>query len=248
MTTTPDPTQPESGLMLRRFAHELNSQLGVALMAASVQQEQIEALALALHGEAALQPLLDDLREASSLSSASLQLSARLVQQALGRSTPADQAPRALADVARQALAMQLRKHPALQVDAQLDLPAHWQGEALAWHQIFSNLIGNSLLHGFADRAGGVITLSGHEDAPGHCVIDYRDDGTGLPAALAGARLFEEGVTSQQGNGHGLGLGIVRQLLTQRLHGSIEHMATPQGIHFRLRFAPTSVLVPTHHP
>lgn len=247
MTSTPGPEQPEPSLMLRRFAHELNSQLGVALMASSVQQEQIEALAQALHGQPALQTLLDDLREACGLSYASVQLSARLVQEALGRSHPAGQAPRPLAHIAQQVMAMQLRKHPNLAVRLQVDLPAHWQGEALAWHQIFSNLIGNSLLHGFADRASGVITVSGHEAAPNACVIDYRDDGIGLPAGLTAARLFEDGYSTQRDNGHGLGLGIVRQLLGQRLQGSIEHVSTPQGIHFRLRFASTPVFPATSH-
>jgi signal transduction histidine kinase len=237
MTATPPP--PLDALALRRFVHELNAQLGVAVLAISVQQEQLDALADPAQAASALQ----DLREGSQLVRASLERSLQLVARTLRRppsENPWDGPPQPLATLARQALAEQLRQRTGLQVELTLALPPAWSGDALAWHQVLSNLISNSVVHGFAGRQAGAIRITGQQHAEGPATIDYQDDGVGVDPAHV-ARLFDNGFSTRHGHGgHGLGLGIVRQLLQQHLNASIDYLPQRErhGAHFRIRWQP----------
>lgn len=240
---------PLDALALRRFVHELNAQLGVAVLAISVQQDQLDALADPAQAVSALQ----DLREGSQLVRASLERSLQLVARTLRR-PPSENAwggpPQPLAALARQALAEQLRQRAGLQVELTLALPLSWCGDALAWHQVLSNLISNSVLHGFAGRQAGAIRITGQQHADGPATIDYHDDGIGVDPAHV-ARLFDNGFSTRHGHGgHGLGLGIVRQLLQQHLSASIDYLPQlrRQGAHFRIRWQPASGAAPTTPP
>jgi signal transduction histidine kinase/ligand-binding sensor domain-containing protein len=85
--------------------------------------------------------------------------------------------------------------------------------------QIFTNLLLNSLQHGFHDRERGTIAITVDMDN-GLLKILYRDDGTGISKKDL-PHIFEPFYTSDQRRGTGLGLNIVYNLIKQKLHGSI---------------------------
>jgi signal transduction histidine kinase len=97
--------------------------------------------------------------------------------------------------------------------------------------QIYTNLLLNSLQHGFHERETGTITIKAdmvHE----FLKIIYSDDGAGISKKDL-PHIFEPFYTSDQRKGTGLGLNIVYNLIKQKLHGNISCKSEPgKGVLF----------------
>ncbi|MBF0627450.1 MAG: response regulator [Magnetococcales bacterium] len=103
--------------------------------------------------------------------------------------------------------------------------------------QILTNLVSNSLWHGFEFKPHGtiwIIVLVNHEQK---IHIQYRDNGKGMPSDQV-QQIFEPFFTTRRGQGGaGLGMHIVYNLVTQTLGGDIFcHGAPDKGIHFSILF------------
>lgn len=86
--------------------------------------------------------------------------------------------------------------------------------------QVLTNLVMNSLLHGFENKEEGVIRIVVAEEK-GNAVIQYRDDGKGL-SPEAQNKIFEPFYTTKRGQGGtGLGMHLVYNIMHQRLKGDI---------------------------
>lgn len=90
-----------------------------------------------------------------------------------------------------------------------------------AYSQIFTNLILNSIRHGYRGRTSGKIEIicSLREDT---LIMDFKDDGVGIvPENLK--KVFDPFFTTDyEGKSSGLGMHIVYNLVTQKLKGSIK--------------------------
>ncbi len=87
--------------------------------------------------------------------------------------------------------------------------------------QILTNLIMNSLIHGFENRNDGIISINCSEDYDGKIKIIYKDNGKGIPQENI-SRIFDPFFTTKRGKGgSGLGLHIVHNLITNELKGTI---------------------------
>ncbi len=87
------------------------------------------------------------------------------------------------------------------------------------FYQIFTNLMMNSLNHGFDNREEGHIKLSLRE-VEEHIEIIYKDDGIGISEEEV-KKIFEPFYTTKRNKGGtGLGLNIVNNLIYQKLLGS----------------------------
>lgn len=97
-----------------------------------------------------------------------------------------------------------------------------------AFGQIVSNLIMNSLIHGFDAIPEGRIRIEAWPEGK-MLRFRYRDDGRGIdPDKIE--RVFEPFFTTRRGKGgDGLGLHIVYNLVTQRLGGRIHCESAPGG-------------------
>lgn len=106
-----------------------------------------------------------------------------------------------------------------------------WPG---AFMQIFSNLIINSLLHGFDGVEAGNIAIRA-EVTDENVVLHYSDDGNGMTEENV-SKIFEPFFTTRRGQGGtGLGMNIVYSLVTTRLGGSISCISAPgQGTAFTI--------------
>ncbi|MBI9103060.1 MAG: hybrid sensor histidine kinase/response regulator [Spirochaetales bacterium] len=102
--------------------------------------------------------------------------------------------------------------------------------------QIMTNLIMNSIYHGFNQIENGHITIR-VEDSGDDIRIIYRDNGKGIPKEHM-KKIFEPFfTTNRSGGGSGLGLNIVYNLVTQTLHGRIECTSKLQeGTRFTIEF------------
>lgn len=102
-----------------------------------------------------------------------------------------------------------------------------------AWAQIVTNLVLNSVTHGFEAGGRGRIGIAVEADRE-RVVMRYTDDGAGIPAPIRG-RVFEPFFTTRRNEGgSGLGLHVLFNLVTRTLGGSvrIEDAATARGVTF----------------
>jgi len=117
-----------------------------------------------------------------------------------------------------------------IQVDEDLRLVSY----PGAFAQIMTNLVINSLVHGYFKRQSGLIEICAYRRGE-RLHLQYRDDGQGIAPEYVG-RIYEPFfTTARDRGGTGLGLHIVYNLVTQRLQGSIRHESVPaHGVTFFL--------------
>lgn len=116
------------------------------------------------------------------------------------------------------------RVHVAVEIDKRTQLTTYPE----AWHEIISNLLLNSYVHGFENRLSGrvYITIKTTDE---HLVLNYKDNGQGICKDLRGD-VFDPFVTSKRGNGNiGLGMNLVFNLVTGLLKGKIEIIKIRKG-------------------
>ena len=96
----------------------------------------------------------------------------------------------------------------------------------------------NSLLHAYEPEQAGRLSFSLSRRGE-QWVLDYADDGGGIPAAHLG-KIFDPFFTTRRGQGgSGLGLHIIYNLITQKLGGTIRCESEPgQGTRFIIQLPP----------
>jgi two-component system, NtrC family, sensor kinase len=101
--------------------------------------------------------------------------------------------------------------------------------------QIITNLVTNSLIHGYAPGEAGTLKLHISRDAD-HLLLDYRDNGCGIPIDHQ-SRIFEPFfTTARDRGGTGLGLSIIYNLIRHTLQGDITMTSDlDQGVRFQIR-------------
>jgi signal transduction histidine kinase/tetratricopeptide (TPR) repeat protein len=88
--------------------------------------------------------------------------------------------------------------------------------------QIFTNLIMNSIRHGFTGQENFVITISVKEHHHS-LVITYEDNGVGIKKEYLPHKIFKAFFTTKlYTGGSGLGLYIVKDLVEKKLNGTID--------------------------
>jgi signal transduction histidine kinase len=103
-----------------------------------------------------------------------------------------------------------------------------------AYSQIITNLVLNSITHGFDDKHEGKIELKAISKN-GELVIEYRDNGKGISKENQ-KRIYNPFFTTNKKIGTGLGMHIVYNLVTQKLKGNIECNSKPgEGVLFKMQ-------------
>jgi two-component system NtrC family sensor kinase len=236
------------GRLVAGFAHEINTPMGVAVSAVSHGQASLETLEKLLQQEEVneqdLHPPLEALRESQRLALANLRRGADLVQRF--KRTSIDQVSaekrrfslhEAIHDVLS-SLHNKL-KHLPIQIDVHCPPELTLYGTPGLIEQLLTNLIMNSILHGFAGGTrSGTIVIDARDMAE-HTRLELRfsDNGAGIaPEVLK--RLFEPFMSTRRSEGgSGLGLFIVYNIVTQDLGGNIHCDSTPeQGTRFMIEF------------
>ena len=90
-----------------------------------------------------------------------------------------------------------------------------------ALSQILTNLVMNSIIHGFEDRKKGKIKIVAKEE-DNQLHVEYGDDGKGISKDSLG-KIFEPFFTTKKlKGGSGLGLNIIKKIIIDELNGKIE--------------------------
>ncbi|MFO6424758.1 ATP-binding protein [Motilimonas sp. KMU-193] len=100
--------------------------------------------------------------------------------------------------------------------------------------QVFTNLVLNSIRHGFKDQRDGIIKLHVQVNQQ-QFLITYEDNGCGVEQEVQ-EKMFSPFFTTQKAlGGSGLGLNMVKELIKQRLAGEIEVFnVSPHGLGYRI--------------
>lgn len=231
------------GGMVAGLAHEINTPVGNALMAAtSIQQGVIDFRGRLSQSvkRSEFESFLELLGASSEIAERNLHRAAELVSsfKQVAVDQTSDQRRRFdLSEVVREiVLTLQptFRGTPyvltnTIEPGCQLD---SYPG---ALGQVLTNLINNAVMHGLDGRSTGGVRLAA-VCSGGEVEVRVSDDGCGIPAELQ-ARIFEPFYTSKRGQGGtGLGLHISHGIVARVLGGSLNvRSEVGQGCAFILR-------------
>jgi len=233
------------GGLVAGVAHEVNTPIGIGVTAASHLHERTadlkEMLAQGHLKKSSLEEFLETALQSSAIISANLKRAADLVrsfkQVAVDQSSD-ETRPFNLLEYVRevmQSLNPQLRKNPSVSVALDGDENLDMVGYPGPVAQILTNLVLNSVTHGFPGDEPGRISIRVHsEGAMAHLV--YMDSGRGIaPENLK--NIFDPFfTTNRSGGSSGLGMHIVYNLVTQKIGGTIKCTSTlGEGVVFDIR-------------
>ena len=92
--------------------------------------------------------------------------------------------------------------------------------------QVVTNLIENAILHAFDKGQTGMMTLKATLPEPGRVLLQFSDNGAGIPEENL-SRVFDPFFTTKLGQGgSGLGLNICYNIVTSVMHGQLTVKST----------------------
>jgi len=236
------------GNLVAGVAHEINTPLGIGITASSHLQQQIGRFRDRYQEKTLSRSEFETFLEAGGdtihMILSNLNRAADLVQSF--KQVSVDQSTE---DLRRFPVGEYLRDtlvslQPKLkQGGHSLELNCHDDLEMVSYPgvlaQVTTNLVMNSLIHGFDDREGGQIIISIDEQADMIRIL-YRDDGQGMSMEQV-RKIYDPFYTTKRGQGgSGLGMNIVFNQITQMLGGTIECQSAPdQGAAFVIELPKT---------
>ncbi len=111
-------------------------------------------------------------------------------------------------------------KHTNIKISNQVDKNILINSFAGSFAHIFTNLIMNSLIHGFAEGESGEVIICATQDNT-NIYIDYSDNGAGISSENIDKIYDAFFTTKADEGGSGLGMQIIHSLITKQLQGSI---------------------------
>lgn len=233
------------GTLVAGVAHELNTPIGAASMAASTLDKGNQSLQKSL-GEglqrSALERFLQRNDEGLAIILKSLTRMAQLTRAFKQLASDRASTERRRFDLVELVGEVMLLFTPKLKQSnhrVQLELPQSLMLDSYPGPlgQILQNLIDNALIHAFDSGMNGEVTVRVEHDEVRHeCVIEVSDNGDGMSEEVLG-KIFDPFFTTRRGRGGtGLGLHITHQLAVDILGAELQVCSAPgQGTQFRLR-------------
>ena len=239
------------GSLVAGVAHEINTPLGNALLSSTHLAEEVKAIRAVLEDEQlsreALEQFLSDTDKATDLLYSNLSRASNLVQSFKQVATDQSSGEKRLFNLAEYTgeVLSSIKpkfKHTNIVITLKCNENINITADPGVYAQVLSNLLINSLKHGFEQSEDGLIdididftnqTSAGIE--PGRVEIVYTDNGKGMDQTIS-KHAFDPFFTTRRGTGgSGLGLHIVYNLVTQSLGGKIRLDTAPgEGARFTI--------------
>lgn len=233
------------GGLVAGITHDINTPVGIGVTATSFLQERLMQIETAYKEKTlspkALEEFINDAKQSTSLLTSNLDRASELV--ASFKQIAVDQASEAVRTINfKEYLGEVIRSlHPKIKntshhinLDCPEDLTLNLPAGAIS--QIFTNLIMNSLIHGFDGVNNGVIDILIKDD-DSQVIIDFKDNGNGVSEQQL-EKLFDPFFTTKRDQGgSGLGTHITFNLVKQTLSGEIKASSSPgNGLHYHISF------------
>jgi len=233
------------GGLVAGIAHDVNTPIGVGVTAASFLQERLRSLQTSydekkLTGKT-MTTFLEEAQQTTELLMNNLNRASDLV--ASFKQVAVDQTSEAEREVELhqyleeivQSLAPKLKKtQHHIGIECPPELSIRCAPGVIA--QIITNMIMNSLIHGFESMDQGhiLIKLSADDEL---VYLHYQDNGKGLPPHML-EKHFDAFFTTKRGKGgSGLGTHIMYNLVTQTLKGRIQALSEEgEGLSYEVQF------------
>jgi len=229
------------GGLVAGIAHEINTPIGICLTASSFLKERNDILQKAYQEEEMTQ---EDFEGFLQTSNESIEIILKNIQRATEiiknfKKVSVDQSveEKRCFNVKNYFAEIIKSLHPKLKrynhtIEVLASENIYINSYPGSFYQIFSNLILNSLVHGFEtiDQGKIVITVKCKKN---EMKIEYQDNGQGMPAKIV-SKVFEPFVTTKRNKGGtGLGAHIIYNIVTQQLNGYIGcHSVLGEGVKF----------------
>ncbi len=218
------------GRMVASIAHDVNTPIGISVTATGFLQDEIELLAKKFASgelnEEDFESFLASSQSSMTILTRNLSSAADLIRsfKQVSVDQMSEQAREVLiSEYFKEVIHSMLPKTKRAQVTVDLDCVedrACFIFPGLL-SQVITNLINNSIIHGFAEQNGGSITLvvSAQENEVG---IHYSDNGIGIADDILPKVMEPFFTTKRDEGGSGLGLSIIHNIVTQKLNGHIK--------------------------
>ena len=233
------------GGLVAGITHDVNTPIGVSVTAASFLEDRLNKLQKQFEDKTLtagqMESFLDESHQTTSLLMKNLQRACELIESF--KQISVDQTSDAerkfnlgeYIDEVMQSLKPSF-KHTThkFNIECPDDLVIRCAPGVIA--QIITNMVMNSLIHGFDGVHNGRVSLSVSVDGD-DIIMDYRDNGKGLTEAQLD-KLFDAFFTTRRSEGgSGLGTHIMYNLVTQALNGTITPTSAPgKGLSYHIRF------------
>jgi len=223
------------GSLVAGIAHEINTPVGIGVTAAShLEQETREISELFAQNQlkaSSLRSFLGTARDSSNMILSNLMRAADLIQSFKKVAVDQSSQERRIFNLKRYIDEVLLSLRPKLKKTAHtitINCPDELSLDSYpgAFSQVITNLVMNSLIHGFENIEAGQIRMDIHpEDGLLH--LRYSDNGKGIPKEFI-QKVFDPFFTTRRGTGgSGLGLHILYNLVTQTLGGHVTCNSEP---------------------
>ncbi|WP_415755212.1 sensor histidine kinase [Pseudomonas leptonychotis] len=233
------------GTLVAGVAHELNTPIGAASMAASTLDKGNQSLQKSLREglqRSVLERFVQRNDEGLAIILKSLTRMAQLTRafKQLASDRASTEGRRFdLVELVQEVMLLFTPRLKQSQHQVVLELPPSVQLDSYPGPlgQILQNLIDNALVHAFDSGMNGVITVRvEHDRGRRECVIEVSDNGCGMSEEVL-SKIFDPFFTTRRGRGGtGLGLYITHQLAVDILGAELQVRSAPgQGTKFRLR-------------
>lgn len=218
------------GSMVAGVTHEINTPIGVSVTSASFMEDQNKSLKRSLENNQLTREMLVDYLEKEGESLKIILISLARVSELTKsfKKLAVEQTSgleslfhiKELVETVIKSLRYEYKKKDIrFKVICQKDFRIN--SNPGLFYQIFTNLIMNSLIHGFKDLHSGEIFIEISMKRENMLIIDYRDTGCGVEEHNR-EKIFEPFFTTQRNTGgSGLGLHIIYNLIVQNLKGTI---------------------------
>ena len=216
------------GGLVAGVAHEINTPVGISVTAASSLMDETTQMAELYKQDKIsrneFKEYLNTANQSARLILSNMERTANLVQSfkqvSVDQSTSQKRKFKLKAyteDVIRSMYSILKKRKININLDMEEDLELDsYPG---TFSQIITNLILNSLTHGFEEHDEGKIELAARLDN-GNLHFEYADDGKGISQENL-RKIFEPFFTTNKKIGTGLGMHIIYNLVTQKLNGTI---------------------------
>ncbi|WP_100642619.1 YfiR/HmsC family protein [Alteromonas facilis] len=231
------------GNLVAGIAHELNTPLGVCITAVSGLQESSKHLLDNMENNALkrseLEQGLHAFDESADLTLRNLTRAAELVR--VFKQLSVDQSVEEVREFAIGPyvkdvvtnLKTECNRHH-LNIELQIDYDGKVTSYAGILSQVLIALIDNTIVHGKNDNDEGLIQIRVDKQEQELCIY-YQDNGPGIPDD-ARKQIFEPFFTTHRSGGSiGLGLHICYNLISHKMGGSIQCLASDSGASFLIK-------------
>ena len=218
------------GELVAGVAHEINTPVGNAILAASVLEQETKGFKQVFDGGALkkshLTHYMDVATDSSQLVLNNLQRAADIIQNfkqvAIDRTNLESRVFKVVDYLESIAISLEpqwkkFKHHLMVEGDREIAM----EGCPGVLSQVVTNLVMNSIVHAYEPGERGHLVLQVQQQSGDRICVSYSDDGRGIAPDLQDKIFDPFFTTARDRGGSGLGLNIVHNIVTQSLQGTL---------------------------